>query len=274
MATLPPMSPVRTALPYRYISELRQILCPQPEGHFHDWTWAHSNLYGERKPQAGFGDWIPVYYDQIDRDDPDCVWRHRVAPEYAQHLPEIGKKRKVVELWSPVRAMVLYIKLELPLRTLQVRLLDSGEMDTWRYIQGKWDKNSTPLAKGTTTRAWQRGVFRRMVTGTDDMQVGLYVNTNKTADIGKDVHDRGYVIPWRHERVLYWLEKLRNWQEKYNPVEKPTMWSALKPKHLGDVKAGTYLERMGSACFLFREASAGRASETDKPIPNEQVTLL
>ncbi|WP_209077014.1 VPA1269 family protein [Pseudomonas aeruginosa] len=33
--------------------------------------------------------------------------------------------------------------------------------------------------------------------------------------------DRGYTIPWQHEELLYGLEKLRNWQEKYNPITAP-----------------------------------------------------
>ena len=43
---------------------------------------------------------------------------------------------------------------------------------------------------------------------------GLYISTNKTADQNKDQFERGYEIPWQNETVLYWLEKLRNWQEK------------------------------------------------------------
>lgn len=265
-----PAETVRTALPYRYIDELRQIICPMPNGTFRDWKWAQSGLDDDRN--VG-GDWIPVFYDQIDPSDPDCVWRSHLAREYEAHLAEIGKKRKVVDLWSPVRAMVLYLKLELPLRTFQVRLLDSGEADTWRYVQGEWRHNGGPHAQGTMKRPWQRGVFRRLTYGSD-VQVGLYVNTNKTADIGKDALDRGYVIPWRHERVLYWLEKLRNWQQKYNPIDKPTPWADLKPKHLDDVKAPQLLERMGASCFLFRHAAAATAIDTAKPIPSDQVSLL
>ncbi|NHR04483.1 hypothetical protein HA052_04665 [Chromobacterium haemolyticum] len=264
-----PTESVRTPLPYRYISELRQILCPKPEGHFRDWVWAHA----KRKDEREGGDWIPVYYDQIDPDDPDCVWRSRIAPKHNSNLADIGNRRKVVEIWSPVRAVILYLKLELPLRTFQVRLLDSGEADTWRYIRGEWSANAGPLAQGTPSKPWQRGVFRRLIYG-DDVQVGLYVNTNKTADLGKDMLDRGYVIPWRHERVLYWLEKLRNWQEKYNPIGRSTPWADLLPKHLDDVKSPQLLQRMGGSCFLFRNAAADQLEDRAKPIPSSQVVDL
>lgn len=264
-----PKETVRNALPYRYIDELRNILCPIPGGSFNDWQWAQSALDDERQ----FVDWIPVYYDQIDTSDPDCVWRSQISPAHQIHLSKIGKKRKVVELWSPVRAMVLYLKLELPLRTFQVRLLDSGEADTWRYSNGDWIRSTTSLGSGTISRPLQRGVFRRLIYG-GDIQVGLYVNTNKTADIGKDPLDRGYVIPWRHERVLYWLQKLRNWQEKYNPITKPTPWLDLKTKHLNDVKSPKFLEKMGTTCFLFRHAAAETAADRDKPITSHHVALL
>ncbi|MCV5604413.1 integrase family protein, partial [Escherichia coli] len=87
-------------------------------------------------------------------DDPDCVWRKRNPTLYEQNtLKLIGK---VTELWSPVRAVALYLKLELPLRTYQVRMLDSGEADTWRYehvIQGgRFVLNDSPLATGSDTR--------------------------------------------------------------------------------------------------------------------------
>ncbi|HFE9122335.1 TPA: VPA1269 family protein [Pseudomonas aeruginosa] len=266
-----PTESVRAPLPYRYISELRQIICPKPDGHFRDWSWAHGPREVERHTRGG--DWIPVYYDQIDPDDPDCVWRSRLTPEYQQQLAEIGNRRKVVEIWSPVRAMVLYLKLELPLRTFQVRLLDSGEADTWRYSGGGWETNEGPLANGSRNRPWQRGVFRRLVYG-GDVQIGIYVNTNKTADAGKDALDRGYVIPWRHERVLYWLEKLRNWQAKYNPITQPTPWADLKPKHLDDVKSPQVLERMGMSCFLFRHAAASDTEDRHKPVTSSHVLDL
>ena len=51
-------------------------------------------------------------------------------------------------MWSPVRAVALLIKLILPLRTHQIRLLDSGEADTWRYEKGKWRLNCGSLAQG------------------------------------------------------------------------------------------------------------------------------
>ncbi|MEZ9706660.1 VPA1269 family protein, partial [Vibrio breoganii] len=102
-------------------------------------------------------------------------------------------------------------------------------------------------------------IFRRIHdTMTGLYSTGLYINTNKTADQNKDELERGYIIPWQNEEVLYWLEKLRNWQEKYNPITKPTDCTTLLKKHTNDKKSDKQLESMGEIAFLFRDASAKR----------------
>jgi len=115
-----PTETVKAALSIRYIKELRTLLAEGPN--FRDWAWAQQAMEGGRSG----GDWFLVDPRIVNPDDPDCVWRER-----ALKLPP-----RVTELWSPVRAVALYIKLELPLRTFQVRMLDSGEADTWRYVHG------------------------------------------------------------------------------------------------------------------------------------------
>ena len=115
---------VRTPLPFRYIKELRDIICP--EVHFSDWKWAHQTV-----DHSAYGDWFEVDPLLIDKTDPDCVWRKRTANVYNQGYkkglggPYRLGTREIHEIWSPVRAMVIYLKLELPLRTFQVRMLDS-----------------------------------------------------------------------------------------------------------------------------------------------------
>ncbi|MBS0344501.1 MAG: helix-turn-helix domain-containing protein, partial [Proteobacteria bacterium] len=73
---------VRSPLPYEYIERLRTLLAEGKD--FKDWTWAQKAL-GNRgskaqrqdKPQYG-EDWFEVRPQQIDKEDPDCVWRTRV----------------------------------------------------------------------------------------------------------------------------------------------------------------------------------------------------
>jgi hypothetical protein len=270
---------VRNPLPYRYIQDLRQILCPLPDKtelnaieqnlpqgesllpsfhyrNFKHWTWAQQP-YGQR----GLGnDWYDVKPELIDIADQDCVWRTKT-------LTRNGKKITIHQIWSPVKAMVLFMKLHLPLRTYQVRMLDSGEADTWRYENGQWKLNDNhDFALGSEKRPFGKGIFRRINdTMTGHYSTGIYINTNKTADKNKAELVRGYIIPWQNQEVLYWLEKLRNWQEKYNPIEKPLDCTTLLAKHIGNQKSQIQLLDMGEIAFLFRDATA-KGDDRTKPI--------
>jgi hypothetical protein len=242
---------VRNPMPYTYIEEAREILtssfkCSKPipydQLNVCDLLWAQSK---------NRNDWFQVEYELIDENDPDCVWRRR-------EIRVNDKKKSVIyEIWSPVRALALLVKLHLPLRTYQVRMLDSGEADTWRYTKGKWQLNNKHgFVYGDEKRPYGKGVFKRTIdTLLGEQSTGLYVNTNKTADQNKDEFERGYVIPWQHGELLYWLEKLRNWQEKYNPISYPTSAQNLENKHAG-VKTKVQKAFMGELCFLFRDPTA------------------
>lgn len=249
---------VHSPIPYGYIDEMRKMLAMGP--HFRDWQWAQSAL-GVKIGKPGYGapDWYKVSEDQIDKNHPDCVWRERHTRSGAY-----------LEMWSPVRWVALLIKLILPLRTFQVRMLDSGEADTWRYANGDWALNFGQLAQGSERRPLQQGVFRRtpLANGEAPSAV-LYINTNKTADIAKSGSEKGYILPWSFggpvdQDVFYWLEKLRNWQEKYNPISHRTSWTELDSRH---IKAKSEMQLAGypDACFLFRLPEA-RNGERHLPV--------
>jgi hypothetical protein len=252
------METVRTPLPYRFIRDLREILAPGR--HFTDWSWAIQARESREKTTGGrYGDWYEVDPSVIDPTDPDCVSRTRTVVRGNRSIT-------ITQLWSPARSVALLMKLTLPLRTYQVRMLDSGEADTWRYTSSGWVPNTGPLASGDMRHPVRRGVFRRVEDHeTRAIHTALYINTNKTADIGKDGNDLGYVIPWQHEELLYWLEKLRNWQQKYNPIDSPTSWDELEVKHLGQTKSEVQLAHLPDACFLFRQAAA-KGDSRAKPI--------
>lgn len=256
---------VHSPLPYRYIQQLRHILCPYPTDdpsakapwqgrHFRDWHWAINYL------QYGNLGWMEVPPEVIDPNDPDCVFRTRIVTRK-------NKSVETYEIWSPVMAMFLFTKLHLPLRSFQVRLLDSGEGDTWRYEGGQWVENTKhPFKYGTPKRPYQKGVFRRIYDSMSEWySTGLYVSTNKTADQNKDDIERGYTIPWQHEELLYWLEKLRNWQEKYNPIDRLIRGSELKRTHLGDSKSKQQLTKMGEFAFLFRDRNSALPINRNAP---------
>lgn len=243
---------VHSPLPYGYIDELRQILAAGP--HFRDWQWASGALGVELgKGRYGAPDWFEVTEEQIDRNDLDCVWRERNT-----------RSGMRLEMWSPVRWVALLVKLIMPLRTFQVRMLDSGEADTWRYADGDWKLNSGRLAQGSERCPLQQGVFRRSTLLADGEAVStmLNINTNKTADVAKSGSEKGYILPWPfggpvHQDVFYWLEKLRNWQEKYNPISHRTSWTELDGRYM-DVKSEVQLASYPDTCFLFRMPEVGK----------------
>lgn len=251
------------AMPYTFIRELRSIICPVEKGHFSDWKFAQT-LSGQPtsdgRSSSAWSDWIEVQEGEVILGDPDSVYRTR-------RILRKGKSTKITELWSPVRAVALYLKLELPLRTYQVRMLDSGEADTFRYENGTWVENETLLKLGRNSNPYSRGVFRKIYDPySSQSMTGLFISTNKTADVNRESRERGYEIPWQHENVLYWLQKLRNWQEKHNPITAPTHCTDLAQKHFGSVKTDKQKKAMGFMCFLFRDPTSKSLDDRHKPI--------
>lgn len=262
----------KNVLPYKFIKDLRLILCPDNATSFKDWTWAQQATDSDKG-----GSWFVVDESIIDRNDPDCVYRTRRTSWYERNTK--GVSDVVYELWSPVMSVALLTKLLLPLRTYQVRMLDSGEMDTEKYVQetrteqGKWIKNDSPLSQGNENYPFTKGVLRKFKNTESNIDMtGFFINTNKTADINKDEDKKGYEIPWQNEEIQYWLAKLRDWQQKYNPVAKPTPWTELTKKHLGHVKDIKILKQMGATTFLFRNASC--SNEEHLPIAESLIDTL
>ena len=274
----------KRVLPARYVKVLGDILIPPGAASFGDLKWAIEN--------SSEGEWFSVPPDMVDPDDPNCVWREKListAP-FAEDGTQVRRtNEKAIQLWIPVRAMAAMAKTELPLRTYQVRMLDSGEADVWRYEgssvkwegsewrykAGHWVENRSDLTK-SLDREWAKrnaGVFRRMPTASGGMGIGLFINTNKTRDIGKEEWDRGYEVPWTHKKLLYWLEQLRNWQEKYNPITELTSCMRLTPTILGQMKSYEELQNMGARCFLFRDP-ARLGDDASLPITNSNIEVV
>lgn len=247
----------KNVLPYRYIKELRNLLVPSDATCFRDLTLAQKFI----DSRSSGGDWFIVDRHLIDKNDPDCVFRKRKASPY--EIKTKGCSEYVYEMWCPARTICLLTKLMLPIRTYQARMLDSGEMDTFKYVQtdkykyGEWVRNDSPLSQGTDRKPCEKGVLRKFIDPTTNLEMtGFFINTNKTADINKDEADKGYNMPWQYEEMQYWLAKLRDWQQKYNPISRPTAWSELTRNHLGSAKDIKILKAMGTAAFLFRDATS------------------
>lgn len=252
---------VYSPLPYNYIRSLMKKLCPSDFGDFKDWKWAYSYT----KTKVG-GGWYDVPLELIDFNDPDCVWR-KITVKGKYPVKFVDK----YQIWSPVAAIGVYLKLHLPLRTYQARMLDSGEADEERYEKGKWVKNLNSFAIPNLSQ----GVFKK-ITDLNNKQIytGFFINTNKTSDLSKLPSEKGYVIPWENHVVLYWLEKLRNWQEKYNKITSPTPCTSLNTSHLGQIVAEETLKNMGNISFLLRHAAAKEEVNKVKPIHDSTLNGL
>lgn len=201
--------------------------------------------------------------------DNDFAWAKevgRLTDTFRWQNPESGEFETV---WSPVRAYAVLVKLLLPARGYQVRMLDSGEGDSFRYqADGAWIPNTTVHSPPKTNKSVECGVFRQYQRQDGSKGAFFYFNTNKTADIDSIV--KGYLMPWEKKDALDILVDLRNWQEKYNPVKGPAAWIDLiehkSNKHHDD------LAKMGSSFFLFRDPANG--SRPDQPLTDPRLRSL
>ncbi|WP_332750046.1 gamma-mobile-trio integrase GmtZ [Hydrogenophaga sp.] len=182
----------------------------------------------------------------------DFAWGRKALTDYfAWFNPsQNGWER----LWSPVRVICLLVKLHLPLRTFQVRMLDSGEFDHEVYRKGEWTRNEATALTGGSLTAVRRGVLRRF----EDRRVGrtftgFFINTNKTADRLKDPDARGYEIPWQNDAVIAYLEMLRDWQARHNMQSAPLAWSEVNERELLAQYSLETLRQRGEVSFLFRD---------------------
>lgn len=179
----------------------------------------------------------------------DFAWPRsvgKVSDSFRWRNPDTGEFETV---WSPVRTYAVLLKLLLPARTHQVRHLDSGQGDTWRYeADGRWAANTGPNRPPGPAPV-ERGVFRKYRRKDGSDGAVLYFNTNKTADVDSDA--QGYVMPWEKADALRILAAIRDWQERFNPVVRPTAW--LDIQELKAAKHRDDLAKKGANFFLFRD---------------------
>ena len=234
----------KTLLSYWVVADLRKRIVHGP--HFRDWTWVRG-LSGREthNGQQQAADWFAVTRDQIDENDPDCVWRIR----------QREVRGPVLEMWSPARWVHALFHLQTPPRGGQARMVDSGEADALIYRDGAFVANTHKLKQ----KGRRQGVLHMPTPedATAGATIILFFNTNKTADSGKSGSAKGFVCPWPRMEQLeedpyYWLEKLRNWQMKYKPIKKLVRWRDLTGEYklsaVGQREKAQYLD----TAFLFR----------------------
>ncbi len=253
----------KVVLPYFLVADLRRRLAQGPN--FTDWIWIQSlggleTINGRHRS----GDWFVVDKSRIDESDKDCVWR----------LRRRESKPPVLEMWSPVRWVHALIHLQTTTRGGQLRMVDSGEADTFIWTEGNFVPNTDSLKHGTARHPHQQGIFRRPapVDISQGARVFLYFNSNKTGDRNASGSSLGFVCPWPEmpsfeEDPYYWLAKLRNWQRKYNPISSLTAWKDLKGAAKLSAMNADRLLKYPDTAFLFR---APENSDPTWPIYNNQ----
>lgn len=209
----------REAMPTRFVRMLQDILIAD------DFAWARK--YGEAR------------------------WNRRGGDMFKWRNPDTGLFEDV---WSPVRAIALLVKLLLPSRTFQIRMLDSGEADSYEFNSNShtWVKNIGNLAP-ITKKPVAKGAFARHRDKDGQEFVFIRFNTNKTADQNKDSAEAGYVMPWQHPEVIRLFSFLRDWQKKHNPINVPTRWVDIAEGAISTRYSQVALEAKGGNCFLFRD---------------------
>ncbi len=205
----------KPCLQYHFVKKIQTWIIPTKAKHF-------SDLKHIQKFDA---DWVKVERKDIDKKDPDCVFKQINGQYY---------------LWSPIDWLHTYALTKVPLRGRQIAYNDSGEAD--EYIADidesggiRWIRNNSPFSKMTKKQSF----IKRM----PDDEIGMFVTTNKTSNNGA-----GYSIPWMPEDLAYWMVKLRKWQQKYNALQQPTSWTLCERTSFNEQQ----LKAKGINCFLFR----------------------
>lgn len=188
-----------------------------------------------------------------------------------------GKDGETV--FCPVMPTLILILLKLPIRTAQVRRLDSGEGDAGRFdlTTKTWTANDGPHAnhwvrRGAKNR--ERGVLRRIRdTWTGSDLCGFYINSNKTRD--RKVlfsEESGYEISWQNEDVIQLLQKMRAWQETNNAVAGPLRYVDLRPR-VFEKATDSVAKRRPDVFYLFRYPGGNFGSFKDNPPTSQQLRM-
>jgi Putative phage integrase len=192
----------------------------------------------------------------------DFAWpksiKHRVTGNplhwFEWTSPQTGRSEPV---FCEVLPRMLCLHLDLPLRNIQVRRLDSGEGDDRVYSPEthRWT-DSTGQHAGYWCRLGaknsRRGVFREISTQTGAI-TGFWINSNKTQDAGNLFDETsGYEIPWQHDEVLENLTAMRRWQEKYNPVAEAIAYEDIPHNVFDDTPSKLVLSVLPARFYLFR----------------------
>lgn len=219
-----PTETVKPALAYHFVEELKEWIIPPNANSFSDLNHLHEFN----------ADWYDIDEDKIDRDDPDCVWKH-----------EKGKYK----IWFPGSWMHTYALASVPIRGMQLAYVDSGEGDDEIPVleDGKilWKSNPSPFRGCKKDQGFVKNY--------PNSEIGMHITTNKTSRNRPE-----YDIPWIPEALAIWCIRFRNWQTKYNPITKPMRWEDCENTNLN--LADRKIKQENS--FLFRDLNTEECNKS------------
>lgn len=206
---------VKPALAYQHVAAVRDWIIPTNAKNFSDLKHLQSFDH----------DWLIVEQSLIDTNDPDCVWQ---------------EKNGVYRIWFPAPWLHTYALASVPIRGIQLAYVDSGEADREIPVivngQIQWVVNDSALKDKTDNQSFVKRY--------PDDELGMFITTNKTSR-----HNSSYSVPWIPENLAFWMIRLRDWQAKYNPIQRTMPWVDCTNTNL------TVPDRAKrpNNCFLFRE---------------------
>lgn len=170
------------------------------------------------------------------------------------------------KFWQPSRAILLLLMLEVPLRSIQARWMDSGIADEYYWEKGKYIRNTRAFAQ----KGRRMGVFQPVVNNEFEGEdvLGLYVTTNKT-QIWNPEDFQGYMIPWPDEALYNNLQIQRDWINLISEITH-TVDVSLKDVNL-DVQP-KIIELLPKFYPLFRDLSS--ATGNNLPVSKSKLFRL
>lgn len=197
----------------------------------------------------------------------DYAWPKQIESDWA-HLVN-ADTNELENVWCPSAALCLYTLLSLPLRSVQARLLDSGEGDAeiFDFSTGRMIANPRQLpVDGKVEGSRREGFVQVMPSGlpADPDLVGMWISVNKTSE-------EGYAIPWISEDLLTHLQYQRDWIFKY--TRNPMMYGVDDAQGHRDTPEEIVANESKFYC-LFRDPSASVKVSDSLPVSKQKLRKI
>lgn len=177
--------------------------------------------------------------------------------------------KSLEHVWCPSPTILLYTLLTLPLRSLQARLLDSGEGDTHIFDFDECVMVPNPKQipiDGAIDQGRKEGVFQVIPSGMLDVVdiVGVWVPVNKTSD-------KGYHIPWVSDDFLRHMRYQYEWVRQY--AANPNAHGIIEVQgHRNQPEE--WVQRQSKFFCLFRDPTVERIHDPSLPVSKQKLLKL